>query len=318
MTIAGAAHQRRNSRLRAAAGTAMSFGALVAGVAWVASEVGMRPLRGRFERLDRFDLHRRAQTIAQINGLLSRADLRVVFQPIISTETGRLVGAEALSRFEAFNPADPPDPPDVMFAQAAEVGLGVELELLAVRIALLAAEALPHDLYVSVNASPAAVLSPKMTDALLSSRLPLNRVVLEITEHVSVTDYDQLTARIDQLRALGVRLAVDDAGAGFASFRHILRLAPEYIKLDRTLIENISEDPARRALAAAVVLFAFEMGSAVVAEGVETLAELRMTQTLGIDSAQGFLLGRPTDDWHTWAEWHSNGPLYRLRAVASA
>ena len=117
---------------------------------------------------------------------------------------------------------------------------------------------------------------------------------------------------------MGVRLAVDDAGAGFASFRHILRLCPEYIKLDRTLIENIAEDPARRALAAAVVLFALEMGSAVVAEGVETLAELRTAQTLGIDAAQGFLLGRPTDDWNTWAEWHSHGPLYRLPVVVGA
>jgi EAL domain-containing protein (putative c-di-GMP-specific phosphodiesterase class I) len=304
----------RRSTLRRALGlaeAAVSLGAFAAGVAWVAAEVGIRPLR------DRFDVRRRAQTSAQINDLLVRANLRIVFQPIISTETGCLVGAEALSRFEAFNPADPPDPPDAVFARAAEVGLGVELELLAVRVALLAAEALPGDLYISVNVSPAAVLAPELTDALLASRVPLRRVVLEITEHVSVADYKTLTTRIEELRALGVRLAVDDAGAGFASFRHILRLSPEYIKLDRTLIENISEDPARRALAAAVVLFALEMGSAVVAEGVETLAELRMTQTLGIDSAQGFLLGRPTDDWGTWAEWHSNGPLYRLRAVSS-
>jgi EAL domain-containing protein (putative c-di-GMP-specific phosphodiesterase class I) len=312
MTGAGGARRGGRPRTRAAAEAVLSLGALTACVAWAASAVGVRPLRSWL------DLRSRAETSAQINDLLLRADLRVVFQPIISTETGRLVGAEALSRFQAFNPADPPDPPDAVFARAAEVGLGVELELLAVRIALLAAEALPADLYVSVNVSPAAVLSSELTDALLSSRVPLRRVVLEITEHVSVPDYKQLTTRIDELRALGVRLAVDDAGAGFASFRHILRLAPEYIKLDRTLIENISDDPARRALVAAVVLFALEMGSAVVAEGVETLAELRMTQTLGIDSAQGFLLGRPTDDWGTWAEWHSNGPLYRLRAVASA
>jgi EAL domain-containing protein (putative c-di-GMP-specific phosphodiesterase class I) len=303
---------RRLGRVRGALDAALSVAALSACVAWVAGEVGLRPLR------DRFDIRRRALVTAQINGLLTRADLRIVFQPIISTDTGRLVGAEALSRFEAFNPADPPDPPDAVFARAATVGLGVELEVLAIRIALLAAEALPEDLYVSVNASPGAVLSPHLLDALLSSRIPLHRVVLEITEHVSVPDYKQLTSRIDELRDLGVRLAVDDAGAGFASFRHILRLAPEYIKLDRTLIENIAEDPARRALAAAVVLFAFEMGSAVVAEGVETLAELRMTQTLGIDAVQGYLLGRPTDDWATWAEWHSNGPLYRLRALASA
>jgi EAL domain-containing protein (putative c-di-GMP-specific phosphodiesterase class I) len=312
MTDAGTARRRARRRARGLAEVALSVGALSACAAWVAGEFGLRPLR------DRFELRRRAQTVAQITTLLSRADLRIVFQPIISTETGRLVGAEALSRFESFNPADPPDPPDAVFAQAAAVGLGVELELLAVRVALLAAEALPKDLYVSVNVSPAAVLAPELTDALLASRVPLHRVVLEITEHVSVPDYNLLTTRIEQLRAFGVRLAVDDAGAGFASFRHILRLAPEYIKLDRTLIENIADDPARRALAAAVVLFAFEMGSAVVAEGVETLAELRMTQTLGIDAVQGYLLGRPTDDWGTWAEWHRNGPLYRLRALASA
>ncbi len=308
----GGSRPPRRRRVRGLAEAALSLGALTACAAWAARELGVPTV------LDRFERRRRAQASAHFVDLLSRADLRVVFQPIIATDTGRLVGAEALSRFEAFNPADLPDPPDAVFAQAAAVGLGVELELLAVRIALLAAEALPGDLYVSVNVSPAAVLSPKLTDALLASRVPLQRVVLEITEHVSVTDYDVLTSRIDELRAFGVRLAVDDAGAGFASFRHILRLAPEYIKLDRTLIENIADDPARRALAAAVVLFAFEMGSAVVAEGVETLAELRMTQTLGIDAVQGYLLGRPTDDWGTWAEWHSSGPLYRLRAVASA
>ena len=312
MTDADTDRYHRHHRGRRLAEAALSIGALAACAAWAGHEIGVRPLRATADR------RRRSELFSHITELLTRADIRVVFQPIISTETGRLVGAEALSRFQAVNPADLPDPPDVVFAQAAAVGLGVELELLAVRIALLAAEALPRDLYVSVNVSPASVLSPELTDVLLASPLPLDRIVLEITEHVSVPDYNTLTTRIDELRAFGVRLAVDDAGAGFASFRHILRLSPEYIKLDRTLIENIADDPARRALAAAVVLFAFEMGSSVVAEGIETIAELRMTQTLGIDAVQGYLLGRPTDDWGTWAEWHSTGPLYRLRAVASA
>jgi EAL domain-containing protein (putative c-di-GMP-specific phosphodiesterase class I) len=266
----------------------------------------------------RAEARRRGHSSARISQVLGGSRLRVVFQPIVSTDTGRLVGAEALSRFEAFNPADLPDPPDVVFAEAATIGLGVELELLAVRTALLAAEALPEDLYISLNVSPAALLSPLLIDTLLAARLPLRRVVLEITEHVSVPDYDVLAARAQHVRSLGVRIAVDDAGAGFASFRHILRLSPEYIKLDRTLVENISEDPARRALAAAVVLFAFEMGSAVVAEGIETVAELRTAQTLGIDAAQGFLLGRPTDDWATWAEWHRRGPLFRMPVGVSA
>jgi EAL domain-containing protein (putative c-di-GMP-specific phosphodiesterase class I) len=313
MILAGTVRDRARCRSHSVADSLLSAAILVGCALWAASQ------RARVARpLDRDELRRRAVVSARIGSVLAGSALRVVFQPIISTETGRLVGAEALSRFEAVNPADPPDPPDAVFAEAASVGLGVELELFAVRVALQGAVALPEDLYVSLNVSPAALLSPQLTDCLLDSLVPLDRVVLEITEHVSVPDYDVLAARADDLRGLGVRLAVDDAGAGFASFRHILRLCPEYIKLDRTLIENISEDPARRALAAAVVLFAFEMGSAVVAEGVETLAELRTAQTLGIDAAQGFLLGRPTDDWTTWAEWHHRGPLFRLAALSGA
>ncbi|MCU1592140.1 MAG: Diguanylate phosphodiesterase [Frankiales bacterium] len=303
-------HARR--RTRALSEAALSAAALVGCALWAATQ---RARHGSPQ--SRAETRRQAEVSARIGGVLSGAGLRIVFQPIISTETGRLVGAEALSRFNAFNPADLPDPPDAVFAEAATVGLGIELEMLAVRTALTVAATLPEDLYVSLNVSPAALLSPLLTDCLLTSRIPLGRVVLEITEHVSVPDYDLLAARAAELRAMGLRLAVDDAGAGFASFRHILRLSPEYIKLDRTLIENIADDPARRALAAAVVLFAFEMGSAVVAEGVETLAELRTAQTLGIDAVQGFLLGRPTDDWTTWAEWHRQGPVYRLRALAA-
>jgi EAL domain-containing protein (putative c-di-GMP-specific phosphodiesterase class I) len=308
MTSADGGGRPGRSWPRAFAGAGVSVTALAGAALWGATQ------RNRIASpADRAENRRRAEVADRIGTVLSRSDLRVVFQPIISTETGCLVGAEALARFDV----RPADSPDAVFAEAATVGLGVELELLAVRTALLASEALPEDLYVSVNVSPAALLSPLLTECLFATRLPMERLVLEITEHVSVPDYDILAARADELRGLGVRLAVDDAGAGFASFRHILRLCPEYIKLDRTLIENISEDPARRALAAAVVLFAFEMGSAVVAEGVETLAELRTAQTLGIDAAQGFLLGRPTDDWGTWAAWHSNGPLYPAVARAS-
>ncbi len=306
------APDRRPTRRRPFGDSLLCAGLLASGALWAAAQRTSSSLP-----LTRVEKRRREQVSARIGAVLSTAEIRVVFQPIISTETGRLVGAEALSRFEALNPADLPDAPDVVFADAATVGLGVELELLAVRTALHAAAALPEDLYISINVSPAALLSPLLTEYLLATPLTLTRVVLEITEHVSVPDYDVLAARAREIRALGVRLAVDDAGAGFASFRHILKLCPEYIKLDRTLIENISEDPARRALAAAVVLFAFEMGSAVVAEGVETVAELRTTQSLGIDAVQGFLLGRPTDDWSTWAEWHEHGPMLRLPVVLS-
>jgi EAL domain-containing protein (putative c-di-GMP-specific phosphodiesterase class I) len=286
----------------------LSAMALVGGVACAA---GLRSRR--FPSQAREVTRARVSSAIRIRRLLREQHLRIVFQPIVSTETGCLVGAEALARF-ADGP--PGETPDVVFAAADRVGLGVDLELLAVRKALVAAAALPSDLYISINVSPAALLSARLVDCLLDGGLALDRVVLEVTEHVSVADYDLLALRASEVRSLGARIAVDDAGAGFASFRHILRLRPDFIKLDRTLIENIAEDPARRALAAAVMLFALETGAAVVAEGVETVAELRTAQVLGIDAAQGFLLGRPTDNWATWSEWHSRGPLFRLSAVA--
>lgn len=118
-------------------------------------------------------------------------------------------------------------------------------------------------------------------------------IVLEITEHSTVQDYDKLEYTLRPLRARGMRLAVDDAGAGHSSFRHILRLQPEYIKLDISLTRNIDADPARRALAAALIGFASETGSELIAEGVETEAELATLRALGIHKAQGYLLGRP-------------------------
>ncbi|MCO6058006.1 EAL domain-containing protein [Pseudomonas sp. MOB-449] len=119
------------------------------------------------------------------------------------------------------------------------------------------------------------------------------QIVLEITEHDVVADYEGLSAGLAPLRSLGIRLAVDDAGAGYASFRHILMLKPDIIKLDGSLTQNIDSDPTRRALAVALIQFAAETGSKIVAEGVETLSELNILRDLNVNKAQGFLLGRP-------------------------
>ncbi|MDQ1700877.1 MAG: hypothetical protein QOF57_129, partial [Frankiaceae bacterium] len=96
------------------------------------------------------------------------------------------------------------------------------------------------------------------------------------------------------------RLAVDDAGAGFASFRHVVQLRPDQIKLDRDLVSGIDTDPARRALASAVVLFSLEVGAGVIAEGVETEAELDVCQSLSIDAAQGFYIAPPAAGVPEW------------------
>jgi EAL domain-containing protein (putative c-di-GMP-specific phosphodiesterase class I) len=168
---------------------------------------------------------------------------------------------------------------------------------------------------VSLNVGPAMLSRPGLFDALVESGIAPHRFVLEITEHSSISDYDDVLASLGALRTIGVRLAVDDAGAGYASFRHILRLGPEIIKLDRSLIAGLHDDPALRALASAVVAFGAEMGSTVTAEGIETPEELRCAQALGIHAAQGYLFGKPTADWSTWTEWHRHGPLYSIAAA---
>jgi PAS domain S-box-containing protein len=262
---------------------------------------------------DELDEQRLTDIAVRVYDRLQSRDLLPVFQPILSVETGRLIGAEALSRFPGSSLT-----PDRWFTEAAEVGLGVELELMALERALLAAKDLPRDVYLSLNASPQVLVRPELSATLRSSGIPLDRIVLEVTEHSSVVAYDDVLAAVAALRAEGVRLAVDDAGAGYASFRHILRLAPEIIKLDRSLIAGLDEDPAMRALGAAVVTFASEMGSTVTAEGIETPYELRCLQDLGIDSAQGYLFGRPTHEWSTWNEWHARGPLYSVAAAGAA
>jgi len=127
----------------------------------------------------------------------------------------------------------------------------------------------------------------------LMSELPGHRLVLEITEHATVEDYDALRAALRPLRGRGVSVAIDDAGAGYSSLRHILALEPDLIKLDMSLTRNICLDPARKALAAALISFARETGSRIIAEGVETAAELATLQSLGVEKAQGYFLGRP-------------------------
>ena len=211
----------------------------------------------------------------------------MVFQPIIELATGKPVGAEALARF----PAQPNRSPEEWFADAADVGLGVELELAAIRAAVAQLDALPAGTYLSLNAGPDTVVSPQLHQLLRSA--PASRLVVELTEHIAVADYAALTEALDALRCRGVRLAVDDAGSGFSSLQHILNLKPDIIKLDRALVEAIDSDPARRALAGALLTFANEIGAQVIAEGIENLREQTVLRRLGVRYAQGFHLGRP-------------------------
>lgn len=241
------------------------------------------------DRIER-DLQRgrqRQDAEQRIGEALAGDFMSIVYQPIFELDEARLSGFESLTRFSAV----PARTPDVWFKEAAEVGRGSELEMKAVEKALLGFEHLPADIYISVNLSPETVTRGDFGDVL--KECPISRVVLEVTEHAAVEQYLDLAKALAPLRQRGLRLAVDDAGAGYASFRHILGLQPDLIKLDISLTRDIDKDPARRALASALIHFARETGSAIVAEGVETAAELRVLRALGIANAQGYYLGRP-------------------------
>ncbi|WP_310586338.1 sensor domain-containing phosphodiesterase [Stutzerimonas frequens] len=224
---------------------------------------------------------------SRVENVLAERSYAVVYQPIVHLVENRIVGHEALARFRA----DPQRTPDKWFDEAGQVGLQKELEIALIEAALQGFDRLPADSYLSLNVSPETILAGALSEVL--ARQPLDRLMLEVTEHALVQDYEQLAEALEPLRREGLRLAVDDAGAGYASFRHILKLKPDVIKLDASLIRNVDSDTGCRALAAALIRFAEETGCKVVAEGVETQEELAMLRRLEVNKAQGYLLGRP-------------------------
>jgi EAL domain-containing protein (putative c-di-GMP-specific phosphodiesterase class I) len=224
---------------------------------------------------------------ARIRAAIEEDQISIAYQPIWDVETRQPIGLECLARFSA----TPSRSPDRWFAEAAETGMGVTLELAAIRMALTALDTLPPHVYLAVNASPQTIMSENFAAVL--EGWPPERIVLEVTEHAGVGDYCQLKMALGPIRERGVRLAIDDAGAGYSSLRHILDLQPDLIKLDMSLTRNICIDPARRALAAAMISFAGETNSKIIAEGVETAAEFATLRALGVEKAQGYFLARP-------------------------
>ncbi len=230
-------------------------------------------------------VHRRQRE--RIQRVLDGDGLDIVFQPIVDLKSGHVVAAEALSRFSD----EPHRPPHIWFAEAAAVELGVELELAAVRTALSHIDDLPSHVRLSFNLSPSTVCTPELLDTLAG--VPAERLAVELTEHVQVDDLEKLEATLTDLRGRGVQLMIDDAGAGFSGLNRILALHPDVIKLDLALTRDIDTDPVRRALAASLVAFACETNVTIVAEGIETRAELEALRALGVTHGQGYFLARP-------------------------
>jgi EAL domain-containing protein (putative c-di-GMP-specific phosphodiesterase class I)/CheY-like chemotaxis protein len=224
---------------------------------------------------------------ARVETVLAGGLLHMVFQPILDIAAGKLIGVEALARFDC----EPRRTPDIWFAEAARVGLGAELEIAAIEVALAELDDLAPELLLSVNASPSTAASPGFADVLAPHSG--SRIVLELTEHARIDDLAVLIAALDNLRSRSVRIAVDDTGAGYAGLQQIVGLRPEIIKLDIDITRGVDSDPVRRAMAAALVQFGNDTGAIIVAEGIETSTELDTLRELTVPWGQGYHLGRP-------------------------
>jgi PAS domain S-box-containing protein len=235
---------------------------------------------------------RRAEAMDRIESTIEARAFGPVYQPIVDLSTGAAVGYEALTRFTDGSR------PDLMFATALECGLGIKLETATLAIALDGARRLPPRTWLSLNVSPPLLADVETLRATLGLRA--RPLVLEITEHEPIEAYGPLREAVLRLGP-DVRLAVDDAGAGVANFHHLVELRPDFVKIDVSLVRGVDTDLSRQAVVAGILHFAAATHCQVIAEGIETEAELAMVTELGVSLGQGYLLGRPAPA-ETWSE----------------
>ncbi|MFT6209241.1 MAG: EAL domain-containing protein (putative c-di-GMP-specific phosphodiesterase class I) [Colwellia sp.] len=224
---------------------------------------------------------------AKITSVLEQNNINIHYQPIFNLRSNKIIGYESLSRFNTL----PYKSPDIWFADASQVNLGEELEILAIKSAIKDIDEFNLDTYIAINTSPAYVLNGAVAIALQG--VNLERIILEITEHAPIRNYPEFRKALEPLRERGLRIAIDDAGSGYSSFQHVLELEADIIKLDITLTQNINSNHRKYLLATALCAFSKSINCSIIAEGVETVEELNSLRELGVDSVQGYLLGRP-------------------------
>lgn len=235
------------------------------------------------------DLH------AQLQEILQHKQLTTLFQPILDLRDGRIHGYEALSR----GPSDSSlHVPEALFRSAERLGLTTELDLACVETALknFAAQGLPGRVFI--NLSPATLLSveaviDRLIDLVRAAGLDPAQVVLELTETSPGFDYAALRRIAEQLRASGVRIAMDDLGEGFSSLRLWSELKPAYVKIDKHFVDGIHQDPHKLEFVRSIQQLAEGVGAHLIGEGVELASQLCIIRDIGIRFAQGYLIGRP-------------------------
>ncbi len=249
--------------------------------------------------LERLDAIR---SLSRISALLENQMLMTAFQPIYGLATKDVVGVEALSRFVSDDGAGA----ELWFAEAAAVGLGANLEFSALGSAAAAAANLPAAPCTFPSTfRPTSCLDPRLPELFDHIELPINRIVLELTDGIPDEEYPHFMAAITPLRERGLRIAIDDSHSGAGALSRMVHLRPDFIKLGRDVISGVDSDTTQQALAACLVDFAEQIGTVLVAEGVETPGELQVLTELGISAGQGYLLGRPSVRPQDWAAWNT-------------
>ena len=229
----------------------------------------------------------RSFAVNQIKQVIKRSAIDIHLQPIATLNSQRPVGVEALSRFTLTSCADPM----IWFDLATEADMLVRLELAAIRKALTYLNELPPRLYLTLNASPETIAAPEFLDVMMG--LPRRRVVIELTEHKMIGDVDRILKVIAPMRSREIGIAIDDLGAGYAGLSTVVELNPNVLKLDRSLVSDIHNDPVKQSLTRAMVYFSKQIGAFLIAEGIEKEEEKRVLLHLGVRFGQGYHLGRP-------------------------
>lgn len=222
----------------------------------------------------------------RLHGVLSEESIAIVFQPIVDLSTGTVAGHEALSRFESILPVE-------LFEDARRLGVSAELEMLAARCALREASRFSTG-YIAVNLSARTLASwasiiGQIADLSIGSR----RLVIELSEKEVVDDYPSVRDAVEEMRPLGIKLAIDDLGAGFSSLAHLVELEPDIVKLDGSIVASLDSDIRRQALMRSLRVLSDEIGASLVAEGVESVPQLEALAAASVRFGQGFLLAKP-------------------------
>jgi len=265
-----------------------------ADIALYRAKAGGRGVLRRFEaKFEREQVQRRQITV-DLTAALERGELSLLYQPVVDLETGRIVGFEALARWD--HPTRGRLPPSDFVPAAEESQLIAAIDLHVLRRACVEARALGHTT-LAVNMSPVTLRSTgvirRILETMRETGFDPRRLEIEITESAVLLPSPEVQTGLDDLRDTGVRLALDDFGTGYASVVHVRRFPISKIKIDKDFIFKLGQDPDAAAIVEYKVRVGRSLGIIVTAEGVETPDQLRFLRSIGMQEAQGYLFAPP-------------------------